>query len=366
MTGINAKEKIREGSIYGQIASMGHEQLVICYDEPTGLKAIIGIHNTVLGPALGGSRLWNYRSEDEAIKDVLRLSRGMTFKASISGLNLGGGKAVLIGDPRLKTEAYLRRFGRFVESLGGRYITAEDVNMNTQDMSYISMETKHVTGLPDVRGGNGDPSPITAFGTYQGMKAAAKKAFGTDSLNGRKIAIQGIGQVGKGLLDYIVKEGAKVYITDVFEDKLQKTAKETGAIAVDPAEIYDVDMDIFAPCALGGSLNDDTLSRLQCAVIAGAANNQLEDDERHGRMIMDKGIIYAPDFLINAGGVMHVYAEYVGGYQKSWSMHQAERIYDTCLAVLDRSEAENIPSQQVAMQMAMDRITAMGKVKLSY
>lgn len=366
MAGIYAKEKIQEGSIYGQIASMGHEQLVICYDEPTGLKAIIGIHNTVLGPALGGSRLWNYRSEEEAIKDVLRLSRGMTFKAAISGLNLGGGKAVLIGDPKMKTEAYLRRFGRFVESLGGRYITAEDVNMNTQDMSYISMETRHVTGLPDVKGGNGDPSPVTAYGTYHGMKAAAKRAFGTDSLAGKKIAVQGVGQVGKGLLNYITKEGAKVYITDVFEDRLQTVARETGAIAVDPAEIYDVDMDIFAPCALGGSLNDDTLARLPCAVIAGAANNQLEDDERHGKLIMEKGIIYAPDFLINAGGVMHVYAEYAGGYQKSWSMHQAERIYDTCLAVLDRSAKDETPSQQVAMQMAMDRITAMGKVKLSY
>jgi len=366
MAGIYAKEKIQEGSIYGQIASMGHEQLVICYDEPTGLKAIIGIHNTVLGPALGGSRLWNYRSEEEAVRDVLRLSRGMTFKAAISGLNLGGGKAVLIGDPKMKTEAYLRRFGRFVESLGGRYITAEDVNMNTQDMSYISMETKHVTGLPDVKGGHGDPSPITAFGTYQGMKAAAKVAFGTDSLNGKKIAIQGVGQVGKGLLNHIVKEGAKVYITDVFEERLQTVARETGAIAVDPGEIYDVDMDIFAPCALGGSLNDETLDRLHCAVIAGAANNQLEDDERHGKLIMEKGIVYAPDFLINAGGVMHVYAEYAGGYQKSWSMHQAERIYDTCLAVLDRSAKDGTPSQQVAMQMAMDRITAMGKVKLSY
>src|SRR5690554_4913684 len=366
MLRINAKEKVQEGGIYGQIASLGHEQVVICYDEATGLKAIIGIHNTVLGPALGGSRLWNYQSEEAALKDVLRLSRGMTFKAAISGLNLGGGKAVLIGDPKMKTEAYLRRFGRFVENLGGRYITAEDVNMHTQDMAYIAMETRHVTGLPDVKGGNGDPSPITAFGTYQGMKAAAKKAFGTDSLTGKKIAVQGIGQVGKGLVDYIVKEGAKVFITDVFEDKLQRVAKETGAIPVAPEDIYDVGMDIFAPCALGGSLNDETISRLQCAVIAGAANNQLEEDERHGRMIMDRGIVYAPDFLINAGGVMHVYAEYAGGYQKGWSMHQAERIYDTCLAVLDRSSDENIPSQEVAMKMAMDRITAMGKVKLSY
>lgn len=366
MLRINAKEKVQEGGIYGQIASLGHEQVVICYDEATGLKAIIGIHNTVLGPALGGSRLWNYQSEEAALKDVLRLSRGMTFKAAISGLNLGGGKAVLIGDPKMKTEAYLRRFGRFVENLGGRYITAEDVNMHTQDMAYIAMETRHVTGLPDVKGGNGDPSPITAFGTYQGMKAAAKKAFGTDSLTGKKIAVQGIGHVGKDLVEYVVKEGAKVYITDVFEAKLQQVAKDTGATVVGPAEIYDVNMDIFAPCALGASLNDDSLSRLRCAVIAGAANNQLEEDERHGQMIMEKGIVYAPDFLINAGGVMHVYAEYVGGYQKGWSRHQAEKIYDTCLAVLERSAADNIPSQQVAMQMAMDRIAAIGKVKLSY
>lgn len=366
MLGINATEKIQEGSIYGQIASLGHEQLVICYDEPTGLKAIIGIHNTVLGPALGGSRMWDYQSEQAAIKDVLRLSRGMTFKAAISGLNLGGGKAVLIGDPSMKTEAYLRRFGRFVESLGGRYITAEDVNMNTRDMAFISMETKHVTGLPDVRGGNGDPSPITAFGVYQGMKAAAKKAFGTDSLTGKKIAVQGVGNVGQNLVAYLIKEGATVYITDVFEAKLQKVARETGAIMVEPEKIYDTDMDIFAPCALGASINDDTLSRLKCAVIAGAANNQLEEDDRHGKMIMEKGIVYVPDFLINAGGVMHVYAEYVGGYQKGWSRHQAEKIYDTSFKVLARSAAENIPSQQVAMQMAMDRITAMGKVKLPY
>lgn len=366
MLGFNAEEKIRDGEIYGQIASSGHEQLIFCYDEPTGLKAIIAIHNTVLGPALGGSRMWGYQSEAAAIKDVLRLSRGMTYKASLSGLNLGGGKAVLIGDPKMKSEAYLRRFGRFVESLGGRYITAEDVNMVAQDMATLSMETKHVTGLPEDRGGYGDPSPVTAFGTYQGLKAAAKKAFGSDSLVGKKIAVQGTGHVGNALVEHVVKEGAKVYITDVSELKLQETAKKTGATAVEPDRIYDLDMDIFAPCALGGSLNDDTLSRLNCGVIAGAANNQLEDDERHGRMIMEKGIVYAPDFLINAGGVMHVYAEYVGGYTKSWSRHQAEKIYDTCLAVLNKSSETDVPTQQVAMQMAWDRIVAMGKVKLPY
>lgn len=366
MLGINAEEKVKEGSIYGQISSLGHEQVVICYDQPTGLKAIIGIHNTVLGPALGGTRLWNYTSEEEAITDVLRLSRGMTFKAAISGLNLGGGKAVLIGDPKLKTEAYLRRFGRFVESLGGRYITAEDVNMHAQDMAYIAMETKYVTGLPDTKGGKGDPSPITAYGTYQGMKAASKQAFGTDSLEGKKIAVQGIGQVGRFLVDYLVKEGAKVFITDVFEEKLRKVALETGAIAVDPNQIYDLDMDIFAPCALGATINDNTLDRLKCAVIAGAANNQLKEDEKHGILLMEKGIVYAPDFLINAGGLIHVYAEYSGGYQKEWVGHQAEKIYDTCLAILNRSAKDNVPAQQVAMEMALNRITAMGKVKLSY
>ncbi len=366
MLGINEGEKIRKGSIYGQIVALGHEQLVLCYDEPTGLKAIIGIHNTVLGPALGGSRCWNYTSEEAAIKDVLRLSRGMTFKASLAGLNLGGGKAVLIGDPALKTEAYLRRFGRFVESLGGRYITAEDVNMNTRDMAYIAMETKHVTGLPDDKGGHGDPSPVTAFGTYLGMKAAAKKAFGTDSLAGKKIAVQGIGQVGKGLVEYISKEGAEVFITDLFEDRLYKVAKDTGATVVGTSEIYDIEMDIFAPCALGGVINDDSLARLKCSVIAGAANNQLEEDERHGRMLVEQGVIYAPDFLINSGGLMHVYAEYTGGYNRGWAKHQAEKIYDTCLAVLNKSAKENIPSQEVAMQMAVDRISAMGRVKLSY
>jgi len=288
MVDIKTQENVREGSIYGQITSLGHEQLVFCYDEPTGLKALIGIHNTVLGPALGGTRMWNYASEEEAITDVLRLSRGMTFKAAISGLNLGGGKAVIIGDPKLKSEAFLRRFGRFVESLGGRYITAEDVNMKTSDMEYIAMETKHVTGLPDVKGGGGDPSPVTAYGTYLGMKAAAKKAYGSDSLNGKKVAVQGIGQVGKYLVNYLIKENAEVYITDIYEDKLKEVAKESGATVVDSKLIYDIDMDIYAPCALGATINDDTINRLKCKVIAGAANNQLRDEEKHGKQLLGK------------------------------------------------------------------------------
>jgi leucine dehydrogenase len=366
MVEVNTTEKVREGSIYGQITSLGHEQLVICYDEPTGLKALIGIHNTVLGPAVGGTRMWNYSSEAEAITDVLRLSRGMTFKAAISGLNIGGGKAVIIGDPKLKNEAFLRRFGRFIQGLGGRYITAEDVNMKTSDMEYISMETKYVTGLPEVKGGGGDPSPVTAYGTYLGMKAAAKKAYGSDSLMGKKIGVQGIGQVGKYLVDYLLKEGADVYITDIFEDRLKQVAKDSGATVVDPNFIYDIEMDIYAPCALGATLNDDTLERLKCRVIAGAANNQLQDEDKHGKILLEKGIIYAPDFLINAGGLINVYAEFIGGYNKDVAYLQAEKIYDTCTAILNKSEKEKIPAQQAAIELAWSRIQSMGKVKLSY
>jgi len=366
MLEIKTEEKVREGSIYGQITSLGHEQLVVCYDEPTGLKAIIAIHNTVLGPALGGTRMWNYTSEAEAITDVLRLSRGMTFKAAISGLNIGGGKAVLIGDPKLKNEAYLRRFGKFINSLGGRYITAEDVNMKTSDMEYIAMETKYVTGLPEVRGGGGDPSPVTAYGTYLGMKAAAKKAYGSDSLTGKKIVVQGIGQVGKYLVEYLVKENAQVFITDIFEDRLKQVSKDTGAIVVDPSVIYDLEMDIYAPCALGATINDQTIDRLKCQVIAGAANNQLQDEAVHGKLLLEKGIVYAPDFLINAGGLINVYAEFVGGYNRDLTYKHAEKIYDICTSILAKSEKENIPSQQAATEMAWSRIEAIGKVKLPY
>lgn len=366
MLEIKATETVREGSIFGQISTMDHEQVVICHDQPTGLKAIIGIHNTVLGPALGGTRLWSYATEEEAITDVLRLSRGMTFKNALAGLNLGGGKAVILGDPALKSEAFLRRFGRFIESLGGKYVTAEDVNMNTSDMEYISMETRHVAGLPEIKGGAGDPSPVTAFGTYMGMKAAAKKAYGSDSLSGKKILVQGVGQVGKYLIEYLSKEGAEILITDIFEDKLKQVAKNTGATAVDPNIIYDLDMDIYAPCALGATINDDTIDQLKCAVIAGAANNQLKDEAKHGKILLNKGIVYAPDFLINAGGVINVGAEYLGGYLKETVFKQTEKIYDTCLGILEKSENEKIPAQQAAIETAKARIEAIGKVKLSF
>ncbi len=367
MVETNVEEKVKSASIFSEVAEMGHEQVVFCHDEPTGLKAIIGIHNTVLGPALGGTRMWNYASEEEAVIDVLRLSRGMTYKAAISGLNLGGGKAVIIGDAsKLKNEAFMRRFGKFVNSLNGKYITAEDVNMKTSDMEYIGMETKHVTGLPKDMGGSGDPSPVTAYGVYMGMKAAVNKKFGSDDLSGKKISVQGVGQVGMYLVDHLVKDGAKVYITDINEEKLRNISSKTGAEVVGMDDIYDLDVDVYAPCALGATLNDDSISRLKCQVVAGAANNQLQDEVRHGNMLMDKGIVYAPDFVINAGGIINISSELRGEYNKQQAYSWTEKIYDTCMSILNKSEKERIPSQESAMLLAEKRISDIGKVKLSF
>ena len=351
------------GSIFGTLTRLGHEQVVFCHDQATGLKAIIAIHNTVLGPALGGTRMWKYASEQEAITDVLRLSRGMTFKAAISGLNLGGGKAVIIGESKtMKTEAFLRRFGKFVNSLNGRYITAEDVNMKTGDMEYISMETKHVTGLPESMGGGGDPSPVTAYGVYLGMKATAKKVYGTDSLSGKRIAVQGVGQVGTHLVEYLVKENAQIFITDLFQDKVGAIARQFRVEAVGQDDIYDLEVDIFAPCALGATINDDTIPRLKCSIIAGAANNQLKDEVKHGYMLMDRSIAHAPDFLINAGGLINVYNEYLGNYNRKRVFEQAEKIYTTCYNILNLAEHEKISSQEAAIKLSEKRIAEMGKV----
>jgi leucine dehydrogenase len=359
-------EKVKESGIFGTLSQLGHEQVVFCHDEATGLKAIIAVHNTVLGPALGGTRMWNYSNEQEALTDVLRLSRGMTFKAAISGLNLGGGKAVIIGDAKtMKTEAFLRRFGKFVNSLNGKYITAEDVNMKTVDMEYINMETKHVTGLPESMGGGGDPSPVTAYGVYMGMKATAKKVYGADTLAGKRIAVQGVGQVGMHLVEYLVKENATVFVTDLFEDKVNAIAKQYGVKTVGQDEIYDLDMDIYAPCALGATINDETISRLKCSIIAGAANNQLKDEVKHGYMLLDRSIKYAPDFLINAGGLINVYNEYLGNYNRNRVFEQAEKIYSTCLNILKVADDEKISSQEAAIKLSEKRIADIAKVRVT-
>jgi leucine dehydrogenase len=289
----------------------------------------------------------------------------MTFKAAISGLNLGGGKAVIIGDAKtMKTEAFLRRFGKFVNSLGGKYITAEDVNMKTADMEFISMETKHVTGLPESIGGGGDPSPVTAYGTYLGMKASAKRVYGNDSLTGKKVAVQGVGQVGTHLVEYLVKENASVFITDISEEKVKSLSQKFGVKAVGMDDIYDLDMDIYAPCALGATLNDTTIPRLKARIIAGAANNQLKDEVKHGYMLIDRGITYAPDFLINAGGLINVYNEFLGNYNSARVFEQAERIYTTCLNIFDVAEREKINTQEAAIKLAEKRIEEVGRVRI--
>ncbi|RAK64575.1 Glu/Leu/Phe/Val dehydrogenase dimerization domain-containing protein [Hymenobacter edaphi] len=359
-------QALPETSIFGQIADYQHEQVVFCHDHETGLKAIIGIHNTVLGPALGGTRMWHYASEAEALNDVLRLSRGMTYKAAISGLNLGGGKAVIIGDAKtIKTEALLRKFGRFVQNLNGKYITAEDVNMTTKDMEYIRMETKHVAGLPESMGGSGDPSPVTAYGTYMGMKAAAKKAFGSDSLAGKRIAVQGVGHVGTYLLEHLTKEGAHIVLTDYYKERAEEAGAKFGAKVVGLDDIYDQDVDIYSPCALGATINDDTIDRLKCSVVAGCANNQLKDENVHGPALVDRGILYAPDFLINAGGLINVYSE-VTGSNRQGALTQTEKIYDYTLQVLEKAAAEGLHPQQAAIRQAEQRIAAIGRVKSTY
>lgn len=349
-------------NVLSDMATMGHEQVVFCQDEATGLKAIIGIHNTVLGPALGGTRMWHYAQDSDALEDVLRLSRGMTFKAAIAGLNLGGGKAVIIGDSRtMKNEALLRRFGKFVDSLGGKYITAEDVGMGTRDMEYIHMETDHVTGLPEYLGGSGDPSPVTAYGVYMGMKASAKYLWGNDDLSGKTVAVQGAGHVGQYLIGHLVKDGARVLVSDIFEDRLKECTSKYKVEVVSPDDIYDANMDIYAPCALGATLNDDTLDRLKCSIVSGGANNQLKNEKVHGQRVMEKGIIYAPDFLINSGGLINVYGE-IAGYDKQVAMQKAEYIYGVTQEILKYASEQKISSGEAAIQYAQRRIQAIAKI----
>ncbi|MDK2878880.1 MAG: leucine dehydrogenase [Thermoanaerobacteraceae bacterium] len=295
--------------IFKETFEKGHEQVVFCSDPAAGLKAIIAIHSTVLGPALGGLRMWNYKSEEEALTDVLRLSRSMTYKNAAMGLGLGGGKAVIIGDPhRDKTPELFRAFGRFVESLGGRYITAEDVGTCEEDMNYIAQETSHVVGLT---GKSGNPSPVTAYGVFLGIKAAVEWVFGSDDLKGKKVALQGLGHVGMEVARLLTESGAEVTAADIYPDRVKEAQEILGAKIVEPEKIYEVPCDIFSPCALGAIINENTIDRLACKIVAGAANNQLKD-ENFARRLMDRGILYAPDYIINGGGVINVAEELSG------------------------------------------------------
>lgn len=349
-------EKEISGPIFNSEAFRNHEQLVFCQDEETGLKAIIGIHSTTLGPALGGTRMWNYANEADAIRDALRLSRGMTYKAAISGLNLGGGKAVIIGDSRKdKTDALMRKFGQFVNSLSGRYITAEDVGISTHDMEMVKMETDHVTGIPESMGGSGDPSPVTAYGVFMGMKAAAKYKWGNDDLGGKKVLVQGIGHVGETLVKYLTESGAQVIINDIHEDRLIEVSEKYNSTIFRGNDIFENQIDIYAPCALGATVNDETIPKMSCEIIAGAANNQLANEQTHGEKLKKAGILYAPDFLINAGGLINVYSEIVK-YDRSESLKKTENIYHTTLDIFKMSEIEDITTHEAALRIAMRRI----------
>ena len=341
--------------IFDAMRSFGHEQLLLSHDPSCGYYGIVAIHDTTLGPALGGTRFWQYKDTDEAITDALRLARGMTYKAAVAGINLGGGKSVIIGDNRrVDREALFRAHGRFVETLNGRYITAEDVGTGPADMEYIKLETDHVAGL---LGLSGDPSPVTAYGVYVGMKAAAKACWGSDALEGRSVAVQGAGNVAYHLCRHLHAEGVRLTATDIRPEKVKRVVDEFGAAAVAPETIYDQPADIYAPCALGATLSDETIPRLKVQVIAGAANNQLAED-RHGDELERRGILYAPDYVINGGGVINVYGE-LNRWPAERSLKKAGEIYETLLRIFEIARTERIPTYRAADRLAEQRIAAM-------
>ncbi|MBW8348058.1 branched-chain amino acid dehydrogenase [Bacillus sp. IITD106] len=344
--------------IFEYMVKYDYEQLLFCQDAQSGLKAIIAIHDTSLGPALGGTRMWTYENEEAAIEDALRLARGMTYKNAAAGLNLGGGKTVIIGDPKKdKNEEMFRAFGRFIQGLNGRYITAEDVGTTVQDMDIIHEETNFVTGISPAFGSSGNPSPVTAYGCYVGMKAAAKEAFGSDSLEGKTVAVQGVGNVAFELCRYLHEEGASLIVTDINKDAVNRAVEAFQAKAVEPNDIYSVEADVFSPCALGAVINDETIPQLKVKVIAGSANNQLKDT-KHGDKIHEMGIVYAPDYVINAGGVINV-ADELYGYNKERALKKVETIYNNVAKVIEISKRDSIPTYVAADRMAEERIEKM-------
>lgn len=350
-------------NIFERLALHEHEQIVLCSDTSSGLKAIIAIHDTTLGPSLGGCRMWPYKTEDEALEDVCRLSRGMTYKAAAAGLNLGGGKSVIIGDPKTdKSEASFRAFGRFIEGLSGRYITAEDVGTSVNDMVHVRMETKFVTGIPRSLGGSGDPSPFTALGVYRGIKACARKVYGTDDLKGRHVALQGAGNTGQHLARHLKEEGARLTISDIDEDRVSRLAAELDARVVGPEEIYGVAADIFAPAALGGIINDETLGAFRVKIVAGSANNVLADETKHGAELKQRGILYAPDFVINSGGLINVANELIG-YNRDQALLQVNAIDEIITRIIATAEELDIPTSVAANKLAEARIQSVAATR---
>lgn len=348
--------------LFDLIDMHGHEQVVFWNEPAAGYRGIIAIHNTTLGPALGGTRFWNYASDLEALVDVLRLSRGMTYKAAVTGLNLGGGKSVIIGDPKVqRRELIFRAHGRAVESLKGRYITAEDVGTGVEDMDFVHMETEYVAGIA---GGSGDPSPVTAYGVYRGIKACAREKWGSDDLSGVSVAVQGLGHVGYHVCRFLAEEGARLVVTDIDEDRIERVVEELGAEPVGPERIYSVDAQIFAPCALGAVVNDQTLPQFKFEIIAGAANNQLAES-RHGDELQAKGILYAPDYVINAGGLINVYGE-LNGWTEERAKRKAGEIYDTLLQLFEISKEQGVPTHDAADKLAERRIEQVGRLQRTW
>jgi len=348
-------------TIFSQMNDLDHEQVVFCRNDSVGLRAIIGVHNTALGPSLGGVRLYNYANEAQALRDVLRLSRGMTYKAAVAGLDLGGGKAVIIGDPSIKSEALFRAFGRFVEGLNGRYITAEDMNTTVDDMNYISRETQWVTGASTYAGGSGDPSPVTARGVYHGIRACLEIVHGNPDPRGKTVAIQGVGAVGYYLAQYLHEDGANLLYSDISERKLAAVVENFGGKVLDDEDFYSAECDVLAPCAIGGIINSSTIPRLRTPIIAGAANNQLDDEVRDGEALEEAGIVYAPDYVINAGGLINVYSE-LRGLPSEKAMADTANIFNTVKQVINKARALGITSTQASNQVAEERIERVGRL----
>lgn len=342
-----------------------HEEIVFCQDNAVGLKCMIAIHNTQLGPALGGARMWNYETSDQAFEDVLRLSKGMTYKAAVAGLNLGGGKAVIMANPKAeKSEALFRCFGTFVESLNGRYITAEDVGTDVNDMEYIFMETSNVVGVARTHGGSGDPSPWTARGVLEGVRACVEFKYGKEDLRGLSVAVQGVGNVGRELVELFLENEMRVFICDIDRGRCEQFAAQKNVTVVSSDDIYSADVDIFCPSALGAVLNEKTIPKLRCKIVAGSANNQLASPEC-GDELFAKKIMYAPDYAINAGGLMNVSIEFEG-YDEWRANRMIRNIYYVMKTILQHSAKEKMPEYKCADRVAERRISEISRLRGRY
>jgi leucine dehydrogenase len=352
-------------AVFEKLKDKQHEQLIFFREPVSGLKAIVAIHDTTLGPAIGGVRMRTYSGEGEAMEDALALSRSMTYKAAGAGVNFGGGQTVVMGDPREdKSEALWRALGRFIEGLGGRYVAGQDVGTSVDDMDYMRTETRYVVGIPSSRGGSGDPSPVCAFGVVKGLEACCRVAKGSDELREVHVAVQGVGNAGSQVVDMLMAQGSRVTVADTDEEAVRRITQRHRVDAVEPEAVFDVDCDVFCPCALGGILNAETVERLKCGIVAGAANNQLAD-EASGKLLHDRGILYAPDYIINAGALINV-ADEIYGYDRERAMRKTGAIKDVLLRVFENAREQGIPTNEAADRFAEERIEKIGRVKRTF